>query len=160
MKKLLLAILVIAAVAGYFLEESFAPDGADISQTPASASPQRMPAARGMDAGAALLERAFAQRQSNVQVEASGVVVRTLADDNQGSRHQRFIVELATGQTVLVAHNVDLASRIDALRSGDIVSFYGEYEWTDKGGVIHWTHRDPRGTHPGGWIRHGGRIYQ
>jgi len=157
MKKPLLATLAIAAVAAYFLEESFAPDGADTSHTPAAASPQTP--ASGTAAGAALLERAFAERRSNVQVEAGGVVVKTLADDNQGSRHQRFIIELATGQTVLVAHNIDLAGRIDSLRTGDVVSFNGEYEWNDKGGVIHWTHRDPRGTHPAGWIRHSGRTY-
>jgi hypothetical protein len=158
MHKALLTTLAIAAVVGYLLMQSIAPDVADTGLT-AAAKSQEATAARATDAGAQVLERAFAERLSNIQVEAHGVVVKTLADDNQGSRHQRFIVELATGQTILVAHNIDLAPRLGSLRSGDVVSFYGEYEWNDRGGVIHWTHRDPRGAHPAGWIRHQGHLY-
>jgi hypothetical protein len=40
------------------------------------------------------------------------------------------------------------------------VSFSGEYVWNDKGGMIHWTHRDPRKRHRPGWIRHNGVLYQ
>ncbi len=85
---------------------------------------------------------------------------KLLPDDNNGSRHQRFIVRLDSGRTLLVSHNIDLASRIDSLHAGDTVAFYGEYEWNPKGGVIHWTHRDPQGRHVAGWIRHDRRIYQ
>ena len=94
------------------------------------------------------------------QVEGSGTVVRVLSDDNDGSRHQRFILELASGRTLLVAHNIDLAPRIDSIREGDTVSFYGEFQSNPQGGVIHWTHHDPQGRHPGGWLRHEGRTYQ
>jgi hypothetical protein len=83
-----------------------------------------------------------------------------LADDNDGSRHQRFILEVAGGRTLLIAHNIDLAPRIAGLRAGDTVEFYGEYEWNDKGGVIHWTHHDPNGRHVDGWLKHRGRTYQ
>ena len=106
------------------------------------------------------IEQAFANRLSDLQLAGEGIVVKLLADDNHGSRHQRFILRLASGRTVLVAHNIDLAPRIDALKVGDTVAFYGEYEWNAKGGVIHWTHHDPRGRHPHGWLRHGGRTYQ
>ena len=94
------------------------------------------------------------------QVEGSGTVVRVLSDDNEGSRHQRFILELASGRTLLVAHNIDLAPRIDSIREGDTVSFYGEFQSNPQGGVIHWTHHDPQGRHPGGWLQHKGRTYQ
>ena len=104
--------------------------------------------------------RAFEQRISGVQVEGQGVVRRVLSDDNDGSRHQRFVVALPSGQTLLVAHNVDLAPRVNGLREGDAVSFSGEYRWNPEGGVIHWTHLDPRNQHPAGWIKHNGAIYQ
>ena len=108
----------------------------------------------------AVIENAFAKRIGNLQVAGQGTVVKMLPDDNDGSRHQRFIVRLGSGRTLLMSHNIDLAQRIDSLRVGDAVDFYGEYEWNAKGGVIHWTHRDPQGRHPAGWIRHGGQTYQ
>ena len=106
------------------------------------------------------IERAFKDGTSNVQVEGEGVVTRILADDLDGSRHQRFIVSLASGQTILIVHNIDLATRIAGLQTGDNVSFYGEYVWNDEGGKIHWTHHDPQGRHVAGWLKHNGRTYQ
>jgi hypothetical protein len=103
---------------------------------------------------------AYAKHLSNVQVESSGVVAKVLKDDNDGSRHQRLIVRLASGQTILIAHNIDLAPRIEGVREGAPISFFGEYEWNNKGGLVHWTHRDPSGRHRAGWIRYGGRTYQ
>lgn len=79
-------------------------------------------------------------------------MVRLLPDDRQGSPHQRFLLRVAGGTTVLVAHNLDLAPRV-ALAPGDSVELRGEYEWNAKGGVIHWTHPDPDGRHEEGWIR-------
>lgn len=105
------------------------------------------------------LWRAYEAQQSNIQIQGAGTVIRLLPDDNQGSRHQRFILKLSHPQTLLVAHNIDLAPRIPNLRLGDVVEFYGEYEWNSKGGVIHWTHRDPANRHAHGWLRHGGRVY-
>lgn len=106
------------------------------------------------------VDQAFAARTSNVQVEGEGVVSKILKDDNDGSRHQRFILTLPSGQTLLVAHNIDLAPRLDSLREGDIVKFFGEYEWNAKGGVLHWTHHDPAKRHVGGWLEHQGRRYE
>ena len=104
--------------------------------------------------------RAFATRTSYVQVEGEGTVLRLLADDTDGSRHQRFIVELASGQTLLMVHNIDVAPRVDGLAPGDRVGFKGEYIWNEKGGVVHWTHHDPEGRHAAGWIVYNGRKYQ
>ena len=97
---------------------------------------------------------------SGQQVQSGGEVIRVLSDDNEGSRHQRFIVRLSSGRTLLIAHNIDLAPRVASLRVGDTVSFNGEYEWNDRGGVIHWTHRDPQNRHQAGWIEHRGKRYQ
>jgi hypothetical protein len=118
------------------------------------------PGTRTLSGSDEVLARAFEQQTSNVQVEGQGVVRRVLSDDNDGSRHQRFIVALGSGQTLLISHNIDLARRVAGLREGDTVSFGGEYEWNPEGGVIHWTHRDPTKRHPAGWIRHNGELYE
>jgi len=106
------------------------------------------------------IARAYQDKESDVLVEGRGEVVRVLADDNDGSRHQRFILRMASGQTVLVAHNIDLAPKVPGLKAGDVVEFSGEYEWNDQGGVVHWTHKDPQGRHPAGWLRYLGQTYQ
>jgi hypothetical protein len=61
---------------------------------------------------------------------------------------------------LLVAHNIDLAPKIETLKVGDKIGFFGEYEWNNKGGTLHWTHRDPRGRHVSGWLKHAERVYQ
>jgi hypothetical protein len=107
-----------------------------------------------------LLTSAYENRQSNIQVGGSGVVVKILPGDLHGSRHQRFILRLSSGQTILISHNIDIARRVDRLREGDTVEFFGEYEWNSEGGVVHWTHHDPDGRHKVGWLKHNGSIYQ
>lgn len=109
--------------------------------------------------GEGVVEQAYAERRSGVWVEVDGSVTRLLADDNEGSRHQRFILALDSGHTVLVAHNIDLAERVPVRQDGQ-VRLRGRYEWNDRGGVIHWTHHDPDGSAPGGWVRHGDVIYR
>ena len=107
-----------------------------------------------------VLASALANHQSNIQVQGNGIVTKLLADDWDGSRHQRFILRLGSGQMLLVAHNIDIAKRIASLKDGDQVAFKGEYEWNPKGGVIHWTHHDPEGRHSSGWIKLNGQTYQ
>ena len=114
----------------------------------------------GVQANDSLLRSAYENHQSDLQVRGSGKVIRILPDDNYGSRHQKFILELGSKQTLLVAHNIDLAPRISNLRVGDYIEFYGEYEWNNKGGVLHWTHRDPRNNHAHGWLKHNGQVYE
>jgi hypothetical protein len=104
--------------------------------------------------------RSEREPRAGAQFEGEGTVVRVLADDTKGSRHQRFIVRLASGRTVLIAHNIDLAPRVEGLQAGDSVAFSGEFEDNDKGGVVHWTHHDPSGHHVAGWIKYRGRVYQ
>ncbi len=104
---------------------------------------------------------AYQNQQSNIMVEnVSGVVEAILPDDVEGSRHQRFIIQLEGQQTVLIVHNVDVAPRIRGLQEGDLVSVKGEYEWNDRGGLIHWTHKDPRSSHEDGWIDHNSVRYE
>ena len=111
-------------------------------------------------AGDAILAKAFEDRARDLPVEGQGTVVRILKDDTEGGRHQRFVVRLASGQTLLVAHNIDVAPRLAGLSNGDTVAFRGVYEWSVEGGTVHWTHHDPDGQHAAGWIRYAGRTYQ
>ena len=92
-------------------------------------------------------------------IEITGFVRRLLSDDNDGSRHQRFILQLRNRETVLIAHNIDLARRVP-VGLGDRVYFRGMYEWNDLGGLVHWTHDDPQGVEEGGWIRYRRKTYQ
>lgn len=103
---------------------------------------------------------AYKNQRSDVQVRGTGIVSLILSDDLEGSRHQRFILRMESGQTVLVAHNIDLAPRINSLSEGDSVEFYGEYEFNTKGGVVHWTHHDPDNYHENGWLIHRGSRYE
>ena len=101
----------------------------------------------------------YESQQSGVMVSTIGEVTRILADDIKGSRHQRFIVMTQDEVSVLIAHNIDLASSVP-INVGDRVSIRGQYEWNHKGGVIHWTHHDPNKSHPEGWIIHNGNKYE
>ena len=164
-RRLLLAAAAAAVLLLLFVARSH-DNGSAPAAAPASANPP-VPAERpapapdggaNSDVGTSVAE-AFRSRRSNVEVEARGRVVRVLPDDREGSPHERFLVRVDGGATVLVAHNLDLAPRVP-LTAGDAIELRGEYEWNPKGGVIHWTHRDPDGRHGAGWIRHRGRLYQ
>ena len=43
--------------------------------------------------------------------------------------------------------------------SGDHVVVHGEYVWNAQGGLIHFTHHDPQGTHEAGYIQDNGKTY-
>nr|WP_285836079.1 DUF3465 domain-containing protein [Larsenimonas suaedae] len=105
------------------------------------------------------LWQAFLAKREGVQVAGAGTVTRVLKDDTRSRRHQRFILELDHDQTVLIAHNIDLAPRVEGLERGDRVEFYGEYAWNARGGVVHWTHRDPGRRHINGYLIVDGQRY-
>ena len=149
-----LVVLVIAAFAAYVA-------GQRASRGPeAPAGPGLVAGTTAVSSGEERILHNYRENISGVWVEADGTVQRMLSDDRQAPRHQRFILTLSSGHTLLVSHNIDLAERIDQLRAGDRVAFRGEYEWNAQGGVLHWTHRDPSGRGPGGWLEHQRRRYQ
>ena len=84
--------------------------------------------------------------------------MRLLTDDADGSRHQRMILQLGNRHTLLIAHNIDLADRVP-VGLGDRLRFRGMYEWNERGGLVHWTHRDPMGIEVGGWIKFRRKTY-
>ncbi len=110
-----------------------------------------------------VIVNAYKQGKSDTQVKGCAVVIKVLPDDTKGHKHQKMIVKLtdvSPKRTVLIAHNIDLAPRVKDLKKGDKISFYGEYEYNDRGGVVHWTHHDPAGRHQDGWIEKNGKRYQ
>ena len=114
--------------------------------------------AQASDVGAA--EDAYRAHRSGVILTVEGSVVRELGDDTQGSRHQRFLIRLPSGLSLLIAHNIDRAPRVTGLTAGAPIKLHGEYEWNDKGGVVHWTHKDPEHKHEAGWIEMHGHRYE
>lgn len=155
-RSLRIVTLVIAAALFWVVREW--PLDAESFQSLQS-QPSATPTEAGAPSNAALLD-AIRSRRSGVMVDMVGPVVHLLPDDTRGSRHQRFLVDVEAERAVLVSHNIDLAPRIDSLSKGDDVTVRGQFEWNEKGGVVHWTHDDPDARHPGGWIRHQGRTYR
>jgi hypothetical protein len=145
MKKYILAIAIIAIAAVYvgFGQLNGSHDSLSLSTS-----------------GNEAIASAFRDKKSGVQVTGEGIVTKLLSDDNEGGRHQRFILRLASGQTLLVAHNIDIAPRLTSLKPGDLIAFKGLYEWNSEGGLIHWTHHDPSGQNPAGWLRFNGKTFQ
>ncbi|MFQ5912800.1 MAG: DUF3465 domain-containing protein [Nitrospinota bacterium] len=103
-------------------------------------------------------EDAFRLRRSGVFLTAQGRVVRILKDDRKGVSHQRFILRLESGLTLLILHNTFVAARVP-VRLGGRLRVRGEYRWNAKGGLLHFTHRPAGrargrpGKGLGGWIR-------
>ena len=100
----------------------------------------------------------YAKADTGRWIEDTGFVRHLLHDDADGSCHQRVIIQLSNKQTLLVAHNIDVAERVP-LSLGDRIHFRGMYEWNDFGGLLHWTHHDPLGVEDGGWVRYRRKVY-
>ena len=128
------------------------------NQTAKQAATSSAAIAQSYDAGAIL--EAFAAHRNLPQVIGSGTVERILKDDTNGLKHQKFLLKISPTITILIAHNIDLAPRVAPLNEGDTVEFKGEYIYTPKGGTVHWTHKDPRGHHQNGWLKHAGQTYE
>ena len=101
----------------------------------------------------------YGKADTDTWIEVSGKVVRLLSDDRDTSPHQRFVLRIRNAQTLLIAHNVELAERVP-VGLGDRITVRGVYEWNPLGGLVHWTHADPMGMEDGGHIEHRGRLYR
>jgi hypothetical protein len=152
-----LAVLLAAAI--YIAQQQGWLNSNSPSATTPAPSPPAPTAPKTLASGADDLIKLHQQRAQDVLVEAVGTVVKGLPDDNDGSRHQRFLVEITDDLTIKLSHNIDLAPRVPA-REGDILRFKGDYRWNDLGGVVHWTHHDPRNQREGGWIEYDGKRYE
>ena len=166
-----MVILAVVSIAGYFgvdLRGGPAPAGNATETAPAQ--PRSTPT--GSRAASSTADRAGSQQavvelmraqQSGEMVTLIATVVKVLEDDNDGSRHQRLLLEIETRgapfDTVLIAHNIDLAPRVPA-SEGDELTVRGQYEFNDRGAVLHWTHHDPKDWREGGWIELNGERYE
>jgi hypothetical protein len=85
------------------------------------------------------------------------VVIRVLGErESRSGVHEGFIIR-AGDRSFKVEDNVDITGPIP-LRRGEAVSLLGQLECNDY--VIHWTHHDPRGRHPAGYIKANGTTYE
>jgi len=160
-KKTISSLVTIAILLVWGMIFGFPEPGNDTKTTSNTQTTQSSPALSSKPNSThnnALLADSYKQKKSKIWMEVKVKVTRLLADDNDGSRHQKFIVESASGLSVLVSHNIDLADRVPVSR-GDEITLRGRYEWSDRGGVLHWTHHDPRGNIEGGWIKFDGQTY-
>jgi Uncharacterized protein conserved in bacteria len=98
-------------------------------------------------------EQLVARKISHIQIKGDGIVTAILNDDLIGRKHQRFVLELAPHKTVLILNNIDIFPRLYPLEIGDRVEFYGEYVWNRHGGIVHWTHHDPKGIREDGYVK-------
>jgi len=94
-----------------------------------------------------------------VEITVTAPVKKMLPDDTEGLPHEKFLIELSNGTTVLIAHDTKMAPRVP-LERGDTPTIHGEYIWNRKGGLIHWTHHTDTPRHEGGWIMFKGQRYE
>ena len=152
-KPLSILILAILAIVFYLVEGKF--DGTG----------ERLPEETGFPKTSHsdnhdTLQSYYDKKVSGKMITVSAQVDKVLSDDLHPPRHQRFIIRLDNNLTVLVAHNTDLAPRVDNIQTGEQIIVTGQYEWNEKGGVIHWTHHDPKGRRDGGQITYKGKVYR
>ncbi|MDP9017369.1 MAG: DUF3465 domain-containing protein [Candidatus Eremiobacteraeota bacterium] len=95
----------------------------------------------------------------HAEVTIGGTVARVLGvRHGRNGSHEGFTLRMqATAPTLHIEDNIDITGYIP-MHPGDTVELMGQYECND--GVIHWTHHDPRGRHPSGYIKINGRAYQ
>jgi hypothetical protein len=94
-----------------------------------------------------------------VPLKVTATVKKMLRYDDRGLPHEKFLLVLSNGSTILVAHNTKMAPYVP-IQAGDIVTVSGEFIWNDKGGLIHWTHHTDTPNHVGGYIEFKGKRYE
>jgi hypothetical protein len=143
MKRFLLALCIFGAAI------HFAPAQAtrDITITPGTSETDRR------------LAGAFEHKLSGFQILFSGTVLLNFHDSLHAHVMQQFIVQLSTGQTLLIVHDKTIGRGVPRVRIGQRVSVSGQYRWNPKGGYIMFTTRKGDGS-KGGWVRRNGKKYE
>jgi hypothetical protein len=105
------------------------------------------------------LINAVSNRRKVNFVEGDGMVVtKVLPEDNDGLRHQKWMVRLSNGASLQAVYNSDMCPHVP-IREGDVVAMGGMFLWTNQGPMIHWLHHDPRGHRPDGYVKVNGKFY-
>lgn len=105
-----------------------------------------------------IVEAVAKRRRMHYIQGADMPVIQLLPDDLKGSQHQKFLVRLSSGDQIMVVYNLDLCPKVP-LRVGDLVDAGGEFIWTNRGGLLHWVHYDPKAKRPHGYVAVGGKAY-
>lgn len=113
---------------------------------------------RGSDSGSRRVP-SLGKNDSGIWVKLSGHIVRLLPDDDIDGGHQRLVIDIGNGRTLLVTHNLALSDRVPA-GIGDRLYLRGRFEWNERGGLVHWTHDDPFRKEPAGYIRFRGSTFR
>lgn len=110
-------------------------------------------------AGDAQAIRAQQLQLVKVPLTVTAPVKKMLKYDDRGLPHEKFLLSLSNGATILVAHNTKMAPYVP-IQAGDLVTVHGEFIWNAKGGLIHWTHHSDSQSHEGGYIDFNGKRYE
>jgi hypothetical protein len=102
---------------------------------------------------------AQSNRLIKVEVTVTAPIKKMLPEDDVGLPHEKFLILLSNGSTVLIAHDIKYAPVVP-VQAGDMVRIHGEYIWNAKGGLIHWTHHSDTPRHESGWIEFDGQRYE
>jgi len=127
--------------------------GGDYSSVPSTAQ------SSNISYGDAQIIKAQNDHAIKVEVTVEAPVRKLLREDDEGLPHQKFLISLSNGTTILIAHDLKMADHVP-IQPGDIVRIHGEYIWNPRGGLIHWTHHTDTPYHEGGWIELNGRRYE
>lgn len=100
------------------------------------------------------------QAQKNAYyVEAGNLTVEALLkDDTNGLPHQKWVAKLSNGKKINIVYNLDMGVKVP-LHVGDKFAVGGQFIWTPQGGLVHWTHEDPKQTRPDGYVLYDNVIY-
>ncbi len=78
---------------------------------------------------------------------------------NTHAMHEEFSIRSDDGQALDVVDNVKIAPRVP-VAVGDRIRLQGELVPDARPEpIVHWTHHDPRGLHPAGYIELNGMRY-
>lgn len=98
------------------------------------------------------------RRRVNYVEGGSMTVTKVLPDDEDGRKHQKWVVRLSNGNTMQAVYNSDMCPEVP-VKVGDVIAMGGMFLWTNSGPMLHWLHHDPRGNRPDGYVYVNGKYY-